>query len=137
MSEKSIFTKIRLGEVPGEIIYQDETVFVIMTIAPHNPGHCLVIPVEEIADFEELPDLLFQRIMKVAKHLARIEKKLYGSPKVALAVAGMEVDHTHIHIFPLYQETDMNPAAAQHPPAAEISTEADKLRSALQESPIS
>lgn len=133
---KSIFTQVREGVVPGEVIYQDDQVFAMMTIAPHNPGHCLVIPVEEIADFEELPVELFQRVMSVAKQLARIEKTLYGCPKIALAVAGMEVDHTHIHIYPLYNESDMNPAAAKHPPMAEISAEADKIRAALKGTPI-
>ncbi|MFO0955813.1 MAG: HIT family protein [Candidatus Saccharibacteria bacterium] len=133
---KSIFTQIREGDMPGEIIYRGEQVFAMMTIAPHNPGHCLVIPVEEIADFEELPDALFQHVMSVAKQLAQIEKRLYGCPKVALAVAGMEVDHTHIHIYPLYAESDMNPAAAKHPPMEEVAAEADKIRAALRENPI-
>jgi diadenosine tetraphosphate (Ap4A) HIT family hydrolase len=132
MVEPSIFTQIRLGKIPGEILYQDEYVFVIMTIAPHNPGHCLVIPVDEIPDFEALPDSLFDRVMHLAKMIAQVQKRLYGCPKVALAVAGMEVDHTHIHIYPLYAESDMNPAAAQHPPVSEIRAEANKLRAAIQ-----
>lgn len=136
MVEPSIFTQIRLGKVPGEMIYQDEHVFVIMTIAPHNPGHCLVIPVEEIPDFEALPDALFDRVMHVARRIAQLQKDLYACPKVALAVAGMEVDHTHIHIYPLYSESDMNPAAAQHPPIAEIHAEAEKLRAAIEEQGI-
>ena len=136
MSETSVFTKIRQGEVPGEIIYQDERVFVIMTIAPHNPGHCLVIPVDEIGNFEEVPENLYLHLMRVAQQLARLQRKIYMSPKVAMAAVGMSVDHTHIHVFPLYAEKDMDPDGAKHPPSEEITVEAEKLRAALLEHPI-
>lgn len=136
MAETSIFTKIRLGKIPGEIIYQDDLVFVIMTVAPHNPGHCLVIPIEEIRNFEELPEKLYVRVMLIAQKLARIERKLYDCPKVALAAAGLEVDHTHIHLFPLYSEKDMDPDSAKHPSFEKIQAEARKLRAAIQESPL-
>jgi len=134
---KSIFTKIREGEVPGgEIIYQDELVFVLMTIAPHNPGHCLVIPVEEITNFEDVPEETYLHMMRIARALARLERKLYGSPKVAMIAAGMEVEHTHIHIFPLYSEADIAFTSAKHPDFSEVRVEAQKLRRAIKESPL-
>ncbi|MDQ5944278.1 MAG: histidine triad family protein [Patescibacteria group bacterium] len=135
MTETSVFTKIRLREIPGEIIYQDELIFVPMTIAPHNPGHCLVVPIEEIGNFEEVPEKLYLHIMKVAQHIARVQRRLYDCPKVALAAVGMSVDHTHIHVFPLYAEKDMDPDSAKQPPAEEIALEADRLRTALKENP--
>ncbi len=136
MSETSVFTKIRQGEVPGEIIYQDERVFVIMTIAPHNPGHCLVIPVDEIGNFEEVPEGLYLHIMKVAQQLARIQRKVYRSPKVAMIAAGMEVEHAHIHLFPLYSESDIAFTNAKHPDFSEVQAEGHKLKAAIEESPI-
>ncbi len=136
MSETSVFTKIRQGEVPGEVIYQDERVFVIMTIAPHNPGHCLVIPVDEVGNFEEVPEDLYLHLMKVVQQLAKIQRKVYGSPKVAMIAAGMEVEHTHIHLFPLNSELDIAFTSAKHPDYSEVQTEARKLRAAIEESPI-
>lgn len=136
MAETSVFTKIRNGEIPGEIIYQDEQVFVMMTIAPHNPGHCLVVPVEEIGNFEEVPESLYLHLMRVAQQLARIQRRLYDCPKVAMAAVGLSVDHTHIHVFPLYAEKDMDPDSAQQPPVEEIAREASKLRAAIEGHPI-
>lgn len=136
MTEASVFTQIRLGKVPGEIIYQDDLVFAIMTIAPHNPGHCMIIPVEQTADFEALPVEIYHHLMDVAQQMARILKKIYSPPKVALAIVGMEVAHVHVHLFPLYAEAEMNPAAAKHPPFDEIAAEAKKIRQALSETPI-
>ncbi len=136
MAEASIFTQILKGEVPGEIIYQDEICFIMMTIAPHNPGHCMVIPVEQVADFEDLPSALYQHTMAVAQSMAKVLKRVYHSPKVALAIVGLEVAHVHVHLFPLYHEAEMNPAQAQHPPMSIIRTEAQKLRLAIQETPL-
>jgi len=136
MSETSVFTKIRKGEIPGEIIYRDERVFVVMTIAPHNPGHCLVIPVDEIGNFEEVPSDLYLHLMKVAQQIARIQRKVYRSPKVAMIAAGMEVEHTHIHLFPLYSEADIAFTSAKHPDFSELQAEGDKLRTAIEEHPI-
>lgn len=136
MTNTSVFTKIRRGEIPGEVIYEDDMVFAIMTIAPHNPGHCMIVPIEQVADFEALPHNTYQRLMDVAQQMARRLKKIYSPPKVALAIVGMEVAHVHVHLFPLYAEAEMNPAAAKHPAFEEITAEAEKIRQALSETPI-
>lgn len=136
MTDASIFTKIRLGEVPGEILFQDEDVFVMMTIAPHNPGHCLVVPVVQIDDFEELPDRVYIRAMEIARQMAKVLKGLYGCPKVALAIVGMEVPHAHVHVFPLYDEAEIGLEAAKHPPFEEVQAEARKIRAALRKAPL-
>jgi diadenosine tetraphosphate (Ap4A) HIT family hydrolase len=96
----------------------------------------MVVPVEQIADFETLPPKTYRHLMDVAQQMARRLKKIYSPPKVALAIVGMEVAHVHVHLFPLYAEAEMNPAAAKHPSFEEISAEADKLRQALSETPI-
>jgi len=136
MTKPSIFTQIRLGEIPGEVLFQDEHVFVVMTIAPHNPGHCLVIPIQEIADFEVLPTEIYSRLMSVAQQIAQVQKQVYNSPKIALAAVGMSIDHVHIHVFPLYDETDINTGRAQVVELDKISPEADKIRTILMEAPI-
>lgn len=136
MTETSVFTKIRNGEIPGEIIYEDDWVFVIMTIAPHNPGHCLVIPIKETANFEDVPKARYDHMMRVVRWLAQLERQLYKSPKVAMIAAGMEVEHTHIHVFPLYSETDIAFTSAKHPEFSMIQEEAQKLRVAISERPF-
>jgi Diadenosine tetraphosphate (Ap4A) hydrolase and other HIT family hydrolases len=44
----SLFTKIRKGEIPGNIVYQDDLCFAIEDIAPQAPIHILIIPIKEI-----------------------------------------------------------------------------------------
>src|ERR671910_1857456 len=67
MSEPSIFTRIRNGEIPSEIIAETENAFAIRDIAPKAPVHLLVIPKsEEYRNVVELaagdPDLLAELI---------------------------------------------------------------------------
>lgn len=133
---KSIFTQIRLGEVPGTILHEEADIFVIMTIAPHNPGHCLIIPIEEVGSFEDVPPEVFTRMMLVAQQLGKIYKTIYKSPKVALIAAGLEVEHTHLHLFPVYDEEDISFSSAQHPSTEAIRVEADRIRQALKGQPI-
>lgn len=136
MTQPSIFTQIRTKQLPGEVIYQDPTVFVIMTIAPHNPGHCLVIPIQEESDFEALSSTTYPRVMDVARQMALGLKHIYGSSKVALVIAGMEVAHTHVHLFPLYNETDIDVGRGHVVPLEQVSGEAAKIRNYLEENPI-
>ena len=46
--EDSLFTKIRKGEIPGNIVYQDDLCFAIEDINPQAPVHILIIPINSI-----------------------------------------------------------------------------------------
>lgn len=137
MSESSIFTRIRVHELPGEVLYEDNDLFIIMTIRPHNPGHCLVIPVVEEVDLIACTPELTDKLMRAARHMMSVQKQLYDSPRVALVAAGLEVEHTHLHVFPLYESSDLDTSRAQPVDATSLQAEAAKLRAALEDTPIS
>ncbi|MBP9827117.1 HIT family protein [Candidatus Saccharibacteria bacterium] len=132
----SIFSRVRLGEIPGEIVYRDNDIFIMMTIAPNNPGHMLVIPVLEIANLEELPEAIYSKMLLISRQCMIAVKKIYSSPKAALVVVGFQVPHAHIHIFPLYSELEINPAHAKPTELSLIKQEADKIRAYFSEHPI-
>ncbi len=52
-SETCIFCKIVRGEIPADIIYQDDLVMAFRDIQPAAPEHVLIIPRKHIASFEE------------------------------------------------------------------------------------
>ena len=104
----SVFTKIRLGEMPGEVLYSDDTCFVILSISPNNPGHMLLIPIEEVADWQEIKPEVFSHMMGLAQKLGKITKKIYNPPKIGLSCVGFEVPHVHIHIFSLFPYSKCN-----------------------------
>jgi histidine triad (HIT) family protein len=129
----SVFTKIRLGEMPGEVLYSDDICFVILSITPNNPGHMLLIPIEEVADWQEIKPEVFSHMMGLAQKLGKITKKIYNPPKIGLSCVGFEVSHVHIHIFSLYKIGDIDHGKARATTPEAMRVEADKIRAELQE----
>lgn len=128
----TVFTRIYRGEIPGEVIYDDKDVFAILSIEPHNPGHVLVIPHLEIANWEDIPSPLWAHIAKVAQQVAQAIKKLHNPPKIALSVVGFEVPHVHVHIFSIFQIADIDHTKASKTTAEKLSVEADRIRNILE-----
>lgn len=95
----SVFTKIRQGDIPGRMIYEDEKAFVILTHEPINPGHLLVIPIEEVDHLWDVDDETYQHLLKVAKKFANKMRQNYDYKRVGMLVEGFGVPHAHIHIF--------------------------------------
>lgn len=124
---KTIFTQIRLGELPGEILYQDERCFVILSNRPHNPGHLLVIPVSEVANWEDLDTETLSYLMKVVQFFAKVLKAVYQPPKVGLASVGFEVPHTHIHVYSLMKISDIDHTTAKSSTPDQLKLEAAKI----------
>lgn len=124
----SVFTMIYNKEIPGEIVYDDKDVFAILSIEPHNPGHILVIPHMEIANWEDVPEPLWLHTMKVAQDLAKIVKKLYSPPKIALSIVGFDVPHVHVHVFSIFQISDIDHTKAKKTTLEDLRIEADKIR---------
>ena len=132
MSE-SIFTQVRLKKAPGEIIYQDDICFVILTIMPNNPGHMLLIPNQEVADWQDIAPNDFSHMMALAQKLGKITKQVYNPPKVALSSVGFEVPHVHIHIFSLFKIADIDHGSAKQTTPEALRAEADKIRDAIKQ----
>ena len=104
MSEPSIFTRIRNGEIPSEIVAETENAFAIRDIAPKAPVHLLVIPkTEEFRNVVELaagdPDLLAE-IIGLANSLAA--EHADGDFRLVFNTgpnAGQTVLHVHAHVL--------------------------------------
>ena len=105
---KSIFSKIVDGEIPGYKIAENEEFYAFLDIFPLKKGHTLVIPKEEIDYFFDIEDEKYQRYLVFAKKIAEAIKKAIPCTKVGMAVIGLEVPHSHIHLVPLDGITDLN-----------------------------
>ena len=127
----SIFTQIIHGDLPGHFIWRDDVAVAIMTIAPIKPGHCLVIPVEEINHWDDVPAEVSAHLMAVASKVAKAQKKVYSPKRVGVMVAGIEVPHTHYHLVPINEIADLDFALQQQAEPEVLAAEAAKLRQAL------
>jgi len=103
--EDCIFCKIIKGEIPSEIVYQDEQVIAFKDIQPAAPIHILVIPKKHISTLldvtEEDSNLIghiYQVINKIAKDL-NIEEEGFRVIVNCGKDAGQEVMHIHFHLL--------------------------------------
>ncbi|MBE6321610.1 MAG: HIT family protein [Bacteroidales bacterium] len=104
----TIFTKIAKGEIPSYKIAEDENYYAFLDISPLKEGHTLVIPKNTENDYIfDLDDETYNGLMAFAKRVAKAIKKAVPCKRVGVAVLGMEVPHTHIHLVPLESEGDM------------------------------
>lgn len=105
----TIFTKIAKGEIPSYKCAESEDFYAFLDISPLAAGHTLVIPkhVEEDYIFHLAPDT-YQGLWAFAGKVAVALKEAVPCKRVGVAVLGMEVPHTHIHLVPLQTEGDMD-----------------------------
>ena len=104
----TIFTKIAKGEIPNYKIAEDENFYAFLDISPLKEGHTLVIPKNTENDYIfDLDDETYNGLVAFAKRVAKAIKKAIPCKRVGVAVLGMEVPHTHIHLVPLESEGDM------------------------------
>lgn len=110
MTEQNcIFCKILRGEIPSNVIFEDEDFKVILDVGPATKGHSLIIPKAHYQDLLELPEELAAKVLPVAKKVATHMKHTLGCQGVNIlqnngAVAGQTVGHYHTHVIPRYEE---------------------------------
>jgi len=105
----TIFTKIAKGEIPSYKVAENEQYYAFLDINPMAEGHTLVIPknVEKDYIFDLTKDE-YSGLWAFAADVAAAIKKAIPCARVGVAVLGMEVPHTHIHLVPLRTEADLD-----------------------------
>ena len=104
----SIFSRIVAGEIPCYKVAENERYFAFLDISPVAKGHTLVIPKQEVDYIFDLDDETYSGLMEFAREVARALEKAVECKRVGVAVMGLEVPHTHIHLIPITTEGDMN-----------------------------
>lgn len=105
----TIFTKIANGEIPSYKVAENEDYYAFLDIAPMAEGHTLVIPKKVEDDYIfNLPQDVYSGLWEFASKVAKAQKAALPCARIGVAVLGMEVPHTHIHLVPLRTEADMD-----------------------------
>ena len=105
----TIFTKIAKGEIPSYKVAENEEYYAFLDIAPMAKGHTLVIPKHVEDDYIfNLDEKTYMGLCLFAREVAAAIGKAIPCKRVGVAVLGMEVPHTHIHLVPLQSESDMD-----------------------------
>ena len=105
----TIFTKIAAGEIPSYKVAENEEFYAFLDISPLAKGHTLVIPRKVEDDYLfHLDEEVYARLWAFARKVALALKAAVPCQRVGVAVLGMEVPHTHIHLVLLQTEGDMD-----------------------------
>ncbi len=105
----TIFTKIANGEIPSYKVAENDEFYAFLDINPLTKGHTLVIPKHVEDDYIfHLDEETYMGLCAFARKVAQAVGKAIPCKRVGVAVLGMEVPHTHIHLVPLQTEGDLD-----------------------------
>ena len=128
----TLFTRIINGEIPGRFVWKDDDVVAFLSINPLSDGHTLVVPRQEVDKWTDVPVDLMQKLITVAHAIGRAQVEVFGAERAGLTIAGFEVDHAHLHVWPANSMADFDfSRAEQNPEAEHMEASAQKLRDGL------
>ena len=103
----TIFTKIINGDIPSYKVAEDENFYAFLDINPNAKGHTLCIPKKEIDKIFDLDEETYIGLMSFSRKVAKALEKVIDCKRVGIAVVGLEVPHTHVHLIPLNAMSEM------------------------------
>ena len=128
----TIFSRIIDGELPGRFVWRDNRVVAFLPIATLAPGHTLVVPIEPIDHWVDVPDDLNAHLWTVAKQIGAALQEEFQPSRVGVLVVGEEVPHTHVHLVPFTELGQMSFANVDtSPDPTELDAQADRIRARL------
>lgn len=102
---ETIFGRIIAGDVPADIVYEDEHALAFRDLSPEAPTHILVVPKKPLANLLSAgadDTLLLGQLMQAATHAARVLGLSETGFRVVVNVGpdgGQSVDHLHLHVL--------------------------------------
>lgn len=128
----SIFTKIINRDIPAYIVAEDDDFIAFLDINPLVIGHTLVVPKKEVDYMYDLDDETLAGLHLFGKKVAKAIEKVVPCKRIGVAVIGIEVPHTHVHLVPLNTMDDINFTREKlNPSEEELAEVAEKIRSKL------
>jgi len=128
----SIFTRIINRELPAYIIHEDDRFIAFLDINPLVLGHTLVVPKKEVDYIFDLDEDTLAGLNVFAKEVAVALGKAIHCKRIGVAVIGLEVPHTHVHLVPMNVTDDLNFTRPKlHPTKEQLTETAEKIRKNL------
>jgi histidine triad (HIT) family protein len=130
----TVFSKIIDGELPGRFVWSDERAVGFLSVNPLGPGHTLVVPRVEVDQWLDADPDLLAHLTAVSHAIGDAVRTIWNPPRVGWLVAGFEVPHLHLHVFPAWDMAAFDFAnAATSVEGAEQDAHRDAIRTALRE----
>ncbi len=130
----SVFSAIIAGDIPGRFVWEDDEFVGFLTIAPVTPGHTLVVPRAEIDQWQDVDGQVFARLTGVAQKIGQAVRAAWDAPRAGLLIAGLEVPHLHLHVFPAFTLGNFDISGADPSPSPESLDDAQsRIKQALRD----
>jgi diadenosine tetraphosphate (Ap4A) HIT family hydrolase len=128
----TLFTRILNGEIPGRFVWREPDVGAFLTTGPLADGHTLVVPTEEVDRWTDASPETLAKVMEVARRIGAVQVEVFNAARAGLIVAGYEINHLHVHVWPSQSMAEFNFANAdQNPDPDVLDANAEKLRQGL------
>jgi histidine triad (HIT) family protein len=101
----TVFARIVRGELPADIVYQDDLVTAFKDVAPVAPVHILIVPNQDIPTVNDLNDedeRLAGRLILAAKKIAQQQGIAESGYRIIINCnpeGGQEIYHLHLHLI--------------------------------------
>lgn len=129
---ETIFTKIIKGEIPCYKVAENDQFFAFLDVSPLAKGHTLVVPKIQNDYIFDLEDATLSDMIVFSKKIAKAIETTIPCLRIGVAVIGLEVPHTHIHLVPLNQIGDLDFKKEKlHLSKEEMSTIASQISSKI------
>jgi histidine triad (HIT) family protein len=133
MAADCIFCRIVAGELPSQVVREDERTLAFMDINPWSRGHVLVIPRTHAADIHAISDEDLAACLAAAQDIARRQVDGLDADGVNLfnstgAAAGQVVFHFHLHVIPRYADDGIGNPVGRDPAISEPEQIAEAAR---------
>ena len=129
-----VFCKIVAGELPAQIVAEDERTVAFMDVSPWTRGHTLVVPRVHVRNLLEIGEQDLAATVLAAQRLARAVTERLGADGVNLlnacgSAAWQTVWHFHMHVVPRYVNDPLRlPTTPREGDPEEIAAAAAALR---------
>ncbi|HZV91520.1 MAG TPA: HIT family protein, partial [Candidatus Nitrosocosmicus sp.] len=118
--------------IPSYKVWEDRDFIAFLDIKPIRPGHILLVPKEHHDSVFDMPVDLYDRTFHAARALADPLGKHFGVPRVGIVVEGFGVAHAHVHLVPISEPGQLNPALAKEASAEDLKLTREALAPALE-----
>lgn len=103
----TVFTKIINGEIPAYKVAENDKFLAFLDVNPNAKGHTLCIPKQEVDKIFDMEADAYLELMAFSRTVAIGLEIAIPCKRVGVAVVGLEVPHTHVHLIPLQSMDDM------------------------------
>lgn len=128
----TVFTRIINGELPGRFVWKDESCVAFLSVGPLTPGHTLVVPRAEVDKWTEADPELVSHLVTVAQSIGTVQVEAFGAHRAGLMIAGYEIPHLHVHVWPSNSLDDFDLDQVDNSPEPEdLDEAAESIRAGL------